>query len=43
LRETLHQGELIDRPSHLGLHVDTDRNILVTGEVIDLGGGAFEL
>jgi PhzF family phenazine biosynthesis protein len=43
LRETLHQGELIDRPSHLGLHVDTDRNIFVTGEVIDLGGGAFEL
>jgi trans-2,3-dihydro-3-hydroxyanthranilate isomerase len=43
LRETLHQGELIQRPSHLGLHVDKDRNIFVTGEVIDLGGGAFEL
>ena len=43
LRETLHQGELIKRPSHLGLHVDQDRNIFVTGEVIDLGGGAFEL
>jgi trans-2,3-dihydro-3-hydroxyanthranilate isomerase len=43
LREVLHQGELIARPSHLGLHVDADRNIFVTGEVIDLGGGAFEL
>jgi trans-2,3-dihydro-3-hydroxyanthranilate isomerase len=43
LTETLHQGELIERPSHLGLRVDTDRNIFVTGEVIDLGGGTFEL
>ncbi|HEX4451822.1 MAG TPA: PhzF family phenazine biosynthesis protein [Kofleriaceae bacterium] len=43
LAETLHQGELIDRPSHLGLRVDQDRKIFVTGEVIDLGGGAFEL
>jgi|HubBroStandDraft_6_1064221.scaffolds.fasta_scaffold16141_7 trans-2,3-dihydro-3-hydroxyanthranilate isomerase len=42
-RETLHQGAQARRPSHLGLHVDTDRAIHVTGGVIELGSGAFEI
>ncbi len=40
---TLRQGDAVGRPSRLGLRVAADRAISVTGDVIELGGGAFEL
>jgi trans-2,3-dihydro-3-hydroxyanthranilate isomerase len=43
ITEALHQGAQARRPSHLGLHVDADRAIHVTGGVIELGSGAFEI
>lgn len=43
LRATLSQGDLVGRPSRLGLEVTTDGAIYVTGTVIELGTGAFEL
>jgi PhzF family phenazine biosynthesis protein len=41
--ETLRQGEFVGRPSRLGLRVDADRNIYVTGSAIELGRGDVEL
>jgi trans-2,3-dihydro-3-hydroxyanthranilate isomerase len=43
VRETLHQGAQAQRPSKLELHVDADRSIFVTGAVIELGRGTFEI
>ena len=43
LAMTLRQGDAVCRPSKLGLRVDADRAIRVTGEVIELGGGTFDL
>jgi PhzF family phenazine biosynthesis protein len=43
MRATLRQGDVIGRPSRLGLHVDADRSIFVSGEAIELGRGAIEL
>ena len=43
LRATLAQGDLVGRPSRLGLDVATDGAIYVTGAVIELGGGVFEI
>lgn len=43
VREVLHQGAAVRRPSHLGLHVDTDRQIYVSGKVVELGGGSFDV
>jgi trans-2,3-dihydro-3-hydroxyanthranilate isomerase len=43
IAETLHQGAQAQRPSHLGLRVDADRAIYVTGAVHELGAGAFEV
>lgn len=43
IRVRVHQGEAIDRPSHLELHVDTDRNIYVGGRVVELGRGTIQL
>jgi PhzF family phenazine biosynthesis protein len=40
---TLRQGDAVGRPSRLSLRVDADRAIRVTGDVIELGGGTFEL
>ena len=40
---TLRQGESIGRPSRLGLRVDPDRHIYVTGSAIELGRGELEL
>jgi PhzF family phenazine biosynthesis protein len=40
---TLRQGDAVGRPSRLGLRVDADRGIHVTGEVIELGRGTIEL
>ena len=42
-RIEISQGELTGRPSLLRLHVDVQRRILVSGEVIDLGRGTIEL
>ena len=39
----LRQGDAVGRPSRLGLRVDAERGIYVTGHVIELGGGTFEL
>lgn len=43
VRATLRQGEYVGRPSQLGLHVDEQRHIYVTGSVIQLGHGEVEL
>jgi trans-2,3-dihydro-3-hydroxyanthranilate isomerase len=40
---TLSQGEAVGRPSRLGLRVDADRSIYVTGAVIELGRGTLDL
>jgi PhzF family phenazine biosynthesis protein len=37
------QGEQAGRPSTLFLRVEADRRVLVSGDVIELGSGAFEL
>jgi PhzF family phenazine biosynthesis protein len=37
------QGEQTGRPSTLFLRVEADRRVLVSGDVIELGGGTFEL
>jgi trans-2,3-dihydro-3-hydroxyanthranilate isomerase len=42
-RETLRQGDAVDRPSRLGLRVDVDRHIYVTGSAIELGRGELDL
>jgi PhzF family phenazine biosynthesis protein len=39
----LEQGDLVGRPSRLGLHVDEAGAIFVTGAVIELGRGSVEL
>ncbi|MDQ3366161.1 MAG: PhzF family phenazine biosynthesis protein [Myxococcota bacterium] len=43
LAATLRQGEAIGRPSRLGLRVDADGGIHVTGAVIELGRGTVEV
>ena len=43
VRETLHQGAAVGRPSKLGLFVDVDRHIYVTGSAIELGRGTIDL
>jgi PhzF family phenazine biosynthesis protein len=40
---TLRQGDLVGRPSRLGLRVDGNRDIYVTGSAIELGHGELEL
>ncbi len=40
---TLRQGDAVNRPSRLGLRVAADRAIYVTGDVVELGAGAFDL
>ena len=40
---TLRQGDAIARPSRLGLRVDADAGIFVTGSVIELGRGNVEV
>lgn len=40
---TLSQGEYVGRPSQLGLRVDAERNIYVTGSAIELGHGELTL
>lgn len=41
LTRTLSQGAAVKRPSQLGLRVEADRGIFVSGHVIELGGGFF--
>jgi trans-2,3-dihydro-3-hydroxyanthranilate isomerase len=43
LRTTLRQGDAVQRPSQLGLHVDAEQRIFVTGSVIELGRGVLDL
>jgi PhzF family phenazine biosynthesis protein len=40
---TLRQGDAVGRPSRLGLRVDADRGIHVSGAVIELGRGKIDL
>jgi len=40
---TLRQGDAVGRPSQLGLRVDSDRQIYVTGSAIELGRGSLTL
>ena len=40
---TLRQGDAIGRPSRLGLRVDEDRGIHVTGAVLELGRGTIDV
>ena len=40
---TLRQGDAVGRPSRLGLRVDADRAIFVTGAVIELGRGTVDV
>ncbi|CAN5898972.1 PhzF family phenazine biosynthesis protein [soil metagenome] len=40
---SLLQGEAVNRPSRLGLRVDADGGIFVTGAVIELGRGTVEI
>jgi predicted PhzF superfamily epimerase YddE/YHI9 len=40
---TLRQGDAVGRPSRLGLRVDADGGIYVTGSVIELGRGTVDL
>jgi PhzF family phenazine biosynthesis protein len=40
---TLRQGDAIGRPSRLGLRIDEDRGIHVTGAVLELGRGTIEV
>jgi len=39
---TLHQGEAVGRPSRLGLRVDSDGGIYVSGATIELGSGTLD-
>jgi PhzF family phenazine biosynthesis protein len=41
--KTISQGELAGRPSTLTLRIDAERNVFVSGEVIELGRGSIEL
>lgn len=43
VRASLRQGDAVQRPSRLGLVVDDDRSIYVTGEVVELGRGSITL
>lgn len=43
IRWTVFQGDAINRPSRLRLHVDPQRHIFVSGEVIELGTGSLVL
>ncbi len=40
LARSVRQGDLVGRPSRLGLHVSAAREIHVTGLVIELGHGS---
>jgi PhzF family phenazine biosynthesis protein len=43
LEATLFQGAAVHRPSRLGLRVDADRGIYVSGNVVELGAGVFDV
>ena len=40
---TLSQGEAVGRPSLLGLRISDDRGIYVSGNVVELGAGVFDV
>lgn len=40
---TINQGEAVNRGCHLGLHVDAEKQIFVSGRVIEIGRGAITL
>lgn len=43
LSKVISQGEMAGRPSTLRLRIDTERNVFVEGEVIEIGAGYVEL
>jgi trans-2,3-dihydro-3-hydroxyanthranilate isomerase len=40
---SIEQGEMVNRPCHLGLSVDANKQIFVSGRVIELGRGVVSL
>jgi PhzF family phenazine biosynthesis protein len=43
IRVRVRQGEQTGRPSLLGLHVDAEKQVFVSGRVVELGRGTIEL
>jgi PhzF family phenazine biosynthesis protein len=43
VKATVRQGDAVERPSQLGLEVDANRRIFVSGAVIELGQGSIRL
>jgi predicted PhzF superfamily epimerase YddE/YHI9 len=43
LTKFIHQGVMVQRPSALNLHVDTQQRIFVSGRVLELGRGVISL
>ncbi len=43
LSRDVYQGDAVGRPSRLGLHVDAQQRIFVSGEVIEIGGGGVRI
>jgi predicted PhzF superfamily epimerase YddE/YHI9 len=43
VRLAIDQGDAVGRPCRLGLHVDADRSIHVSGRVIEIGRGTISL
>ena len=43
LTKTISQGEMAGRPSTLRLRIDSERNVFVAGEVVELGRGYVEV
>jgi trans-2,3-dihydro-3-hydroxyanthranilate isomerase len=43
VRLDIHQGDVIERPSLLRLHIDAGKNIFVSGLVLELGRGSLRL
>ena len=43
LAASLRQGDAVGRPSRLGLRVDAERGIYVTGAVLELGRGTIDV
>ncbi len=43
LEYSIEQGAMVNRPCHLGLRVDVDKQIFVSGRVIELGRGTITI
>ena len=43
LEFTIEQGAMVNRPCHLGLRVDANKQIFVSGRVVELGRGTINI